>query len=363
MATEEARRNPVRRKATPLAANDNQTSAREIQSILSRTVVGQERAVHELSTLLAMHLHWFVSADLRHPTPNALLVGPSGVGKTHAIVTAAQILNVPLVIVDATRLFPYGDQGPSFDSVLIQLISAARRLVRTQLAIGNNDFAEVDELELARRGIIFIDEFDKLADQHDSSSSRNQFLQRRLLQFVDGATISLNPLPGPGEQEIIFETAGLLFVAAGAFTNLDRDAGRRSQVALRSMDSSDPALFEDVVRYGFIPELIARFPVKVQFDSLDASHLEAILCNENVNPAAFYTQYFHSLGVDVEVTRDARQYIAREARKFGVGARGLHQFLFPVFACLSRELEVRDRKTFTLDAEQAARLSRQNRVK
>jgi len=329
---------------------------------LTNNVVGQESAKRQLSTLLAMHLHWFVGHDLSHAAPNALLIGPTGVGKTHAIGTAAKILNIPLVVVDATRLFPFGDQGPSLDGVLFELISAARRLINEQRVArsannGDSELSELDELEVARRGIIFIDEFDKLVDQSDSSSSRNQLLQRRLLQFIDGATISLNPLPRAGEEEIIFQTAGLLFVAAGAFTNLKKQAGPRSQNAMRDLNVNTGVTFEDLVHFGFMQELIARFPVKIEFGELTAADLEDILTNRAVDPTLFYTRYIKSLGTDVEVTKEARALIAQQALRFGVGARGLHQILFPMLTALSHEIEDKPRPHFCLDVDEVVRLT------
>ena len=334
------------------------TSAPNIYKALNEKVVGQEVAKRDLATLLAMHLSWFAKADSVHTAPNALVIGPTGVGKTHAIKTAADALNIPLVIVDATRLSPHGPQGTSLEDVLTELISGARRLINEQRIEQLEDLAELDELEIARRGVVFIDEFDKLTSRSKSTGERNELMQRRLLQFVDGTTVTLNPNPETGEKEVQFSTEGLLFVAAGAFTNLLSDAGKRSQEQMRDMLQHDHVILEDLVRFGFMEELIARLPVIIEFAELEQADLEEILSTEAVNPSVFYTRYLSSLGTQLDITDEARQYIAGRALRLSIGARGLHQVMFPLLSLLSQEVEDSPRYQYVLGIDEVSRLSR-----
>jgi len=352
------------------APDETHTTAAAIYEKVSELVVGQEGARRDLSTLLAMHLAWFSTGvpDISHSSPNALVIGPTGVGKTHAIKTAAAALKIPLVIVDATQLSPHGYQGMSLEDVLIELVSASRRII-SHTRDGNtaegesggleeDGIRELDELDTARRGIIFIDEFDKLSTKNKATGERNELLQRRLLQFIDGASVVLNPKPDHAEEEITFETSGILFIAAGAFTNLLHDTGKRSQEQMRDMLQHNHVILEDLVRFGFMEELVARLPVIIEFSELDTEALEEILRTEAVDPSLFYVRYLASLGTKLTVTDQARTEIAERARRLRIGARGLHQVLFPILALLSQDLE-EDRVTdFTLDVEQVRKLAR-----
>jgi len=335
-------------------------TAADVYKAISQRVIGQESAKRNLATLLAMHLAWFSRADLAHTAPNALVIGPTGVGKTHAIRTAAEALKIPLVIVDATRLSPPGYPGTSLEDILVELVSASRQLRGEANAAQLEDLGlpEPDELEIARRGVVFIDEFDKLSTTAGPTGERNELLQRRLLQFVDGTTVTLNPYLDRGEKEVRFETQGLMFIAAGAFTNLLEDAAKRPQERMRGMLEHDHVILEDLVRFGFMEELIARLPVLIEFNSLETTDLEQILKTEAVDPSLFYVRYLEALGTRLSITDDAREYIAKRAVELGIGARGLHQVLFPMLALLSQDIESEPIDRFTLDAAQAKVLNR-----
>ena len=334
------------------------SSAASIYKAIDERVVGQEIAKRDLATLLAMHLNWFAKADSVHTAPNALVIGPTGVGKTHAIKTAADALNIPLVIVDATRLSPHGPQGMSLEDVLTELISGARRLISEQRIEQLEHLPELDELEIAKRGVVFIDEFDKLTSRSRSTGERNELLQRRMLQFVDGTTVTLNPNPETGEREVQFNTEGLLFVAAGAFTNLLSDAGKRSQEQMRDMLQHNHVILEDLVRFGFMEELIARLPVIIEFTELEQDNLEEILHTEAVDPSVFYIRYLSSLGTRLTITDEARRYVAGRALRLSIGARGLHQVLFPLLSLLSQEIEDSPQSDYVLGIDEISKLSR-----
>lgn len=299
-----------------------------------------------------MHLAWFNRADLEHTAPNALLIGPTGVGKTHAIRTAADALQIPLIVVDGTRLSPHGYQGTSLEDLLIELISTARKLIANPdrtLSAEAFGLPELDELEVARRGIVFIDEFDKLSFKKSSTAERNELLQRRLLQFVDGTSVTLNPSAESGDEEVVFDTSGVLFVMSGAFTNLLADTSKRPQTRTREMQRHDYVIFEDLVRFGFMEELIARLPVLIEFQKLTKEDLIGIMTTQAVDPSLFYVRYLESLGVTLRITSQAREYIASKAVRLELGARGLHQVLFPLLAILSQTLERHPVETYVLD--------------
>ena len=336
--------------------------APEIFAGLHKQVVGQIPAKRDLATLLAMHLEWFSQPDDGHTAPNALIIGPTGVGKTHAIRTAAKTLSIPLAIVDATRLGAFGG-GDTLEDVLIELLSASRRLMkegRLPKDAGEEEgLPGLDEVDVARRGIVFIDEFDKLAIRGRTTSERNELMQRRLLQFVDGTTITLNPTPDASEAEVSFNTAGLLFIVAGAFTDLTSDPGERSQETMRGLDLHDHVIPEDLVRFGFMKELIARVPVIIEFTNLIEADLQEILRTPEVNPAIFYTRYLASLGTDLVITDEAREWIASNAESLKIGARGLHQVMFPLLALLSQEVEEEHVSKVVLDLNKLESLSSQ----
>jgi len=336
------------------------SAAREIFADLNKQVVGQIPAKRDLATLLAMHLQWFSQPNDEHTAPNALIIGPTGVGKTHAIRTAAKTLNIPLAIVDATRLGAFGG-GDSLEDVLIELLSASRRLIKDgrlpRGAVEDEDLPELDEVDVARRGIVFIDEFDKLAIRGRPTSDRNELMQRRLLQFIDGTTITLNPTADASEAEVIFNTAGLLFVVAGAFTDLTSDPGGRSQETMRGLDLHDHVIPEDLVRFGFMKELIARVPVIIEFVDLIEADLREILKTPEVNPAVFYTKYLASLGTELVITDEAREWMASNAAKLEIGARGLHQVMFPLLALLSQQIEEERAPKVFLDLEKLEALN------
>ncbi|MGW2961363.1 AAA family ATPase [Streptomyces sp. NPDC001220] len=307
-------------------------------------VIGQENGKRDLATLLAMHVQGQVKRPVNpaHTAPNALIIGPTGVGKTHAIRTAAAVLELPLAIVDATRLATsaYGDE--QLDEVLIELLRASRGRLKqhaSQPLLDKADLSELEELKDAEQGIVFIDEFDKLATDARVRDDRNELVQRRLLQFIDGTRVSLRPGNHIGEDELPFDTAGVLFLVAGAFTDLLEDLGGRPHEVMRGMARHNHVISQDLVRYGFMPELIARIPVIIEFSGLGEEELVGIMRNEATDPSQFYVTYLRSLGVELSIADEAQHWIAAAAAKLKIGARGLHQILFPLLSLLSQEVE------------------------
>ena len=216
-------------------------------------------------------------------------------------------------------------------------------------SLNDDGLAYLDELKVASRGIIFIDEFDKIAIRNKQTNERNELIQRRLLQFIDGARVTLNPSPEAGDEEVTFNTAGLMFVFAGAFTGLTEDMGARPQPRARALDDPNQIIPDDLVRFGFMKELIARIPVIIVFAELSPADLVEILRNPATDPSLFYRQYLKSLGADLVIDDSALTRIASDAASLGIGARGLHQKIFPLLARLGQQVEDDPVPTVVLD--------------
>jgi len=212
---------------------------------------------------------------------------------------------------------------------------------------GESLISELEEVEVAKRGVVFIDEFDKLAIRGQATGERNQILQRRLLQFVDGTAVSLKL--DHGAEEVLFDTGGVLFIAAGAFVEILEKTGERSHGAMRGLQNHDHVIAEDIVRYGFMKELVARLPVLIEFAALNTDELLEILNTPSVDPSKFYADYLESLGTTLEITDGAKLSIAKAAVQHEIGARGLHQVLFPILAAVSQEVEKTRPESITLD--------------
>lgn len=291
-----------------------------VEACLDHLVVGQNRGIRALSRLIDMHFAWNDIPDPRHRPPNALIIGPTGTGKTHAIRVAADALDIPCVVVDSTRLVSTGSRASlSLEEVLALLVKRARSMEGT----GTPE-------DRAARGIIFLDEFDKL--RYGKATEDTAAVQRRLLQFIESDGLDLTP--SEFEQPRVLDTRGILFIAAGAFTNIDRFRDMR-EVGHGWGDVIRP---EDVHRYGFIEELTARLPVIIRFDALDAGALRQILEQDDISPLVFYREYFSHHGYLLDIEPEVLSAIATAASQSKVGARGLHQELFPVLHDLANHL-------------------------
>lgn len=321
-------------------------TAREIQALLARQVVGQERAIGELSLVLAMH-------TLRAPgggAPNAVIVGPTGVGKTHSLAVAAQVMGLPFVTTDATSLVPSGIVGEQVEDVLGSLASRADVL----LSASGRGRSPDDDLALAAHGIVLIDEFDKLAVPVDrptsSGQAEKQVVQRRLLKLLEGSRLRVGiKRHDDVTPDRFMGTDGILVLVSGVF---DEPRAARPRLVHPAGPGGRRLQASDLVAAGFLPELVGRLPVVIEFERLSTHELVGIIEHEAVSPLVVWRHYFErAFNASLRLDEAAKWVAAERAAALDMGARGLHQVLFPVLAELAQETtRSRSRQVLTLGA-------------
>ena len=318
--------------AAKTADTDAVPSPREIHEHLDSYVIGQDPAKKVLSVAVYNHYKRINNAgddqDVELEKSNILLAGPTGVGKTLLARTLARYLDVPFSVADATALTEAGYVGEDVENILLHLIQAA-------------DF----DIQKAERGIIYIDEIDKVARKADNPSITRDVsgegVQQALLKIIEGCVANVPPQGGrkhPHQDFLQIDTSNILFICGGAFEGLENNVERRlkrDQVSLgfraersiRGPKRTDQLLahvtHDDLLEYGLIPEFIGRLSLVVSLSSLDQEDLVRILTEPKNALVRQFERYFSMDGVDLTFTDDALEAIADEAIRLKTGARGL----------------------------------------
>ena len=338
---------PIRREDVPKPA--------EIKEFLDKYVIGQDAAKKTLSVavynhykrILAKGAEKAVNDEVEIEKSNIIMVGETGTGKTLLARTIARLLKVPFAIVDATVLTEAGYVGEDVESILSRLLQVA-------------DY----DVEQAERGIVFIDEVDKIARKSDNPSITRDVsgegVQQALLKILEGTVVNVPPQGGrkhPDQKFVQVNTSNILFVCGGAFDGIDKRIADRlntrvvgfNQSAAVHIDRKNLMQYitpQDLRSFGLIPELVGRMPVLTYLQPLDKEALRQILTEPKNSIIKQYVRLFELDGVKVEFDEDVLDYIVEKAQEFRLGARGLRSICEAIMTDAMFELPSSESKEF-----------------
>lgn len=332
---------------------------KEIRSFLDQYVIGQDQTKKVMSVAVYNHYKRLMQPaqtdEVEIEKSNIVMVGQTGTGKTLVAKTIARMLDVPLAIVDATVLTEAGYVGEDVESILTRLLQAA-----------DYDVAK------AERGIVFIDEIDKIARKSDNPSITRDVsgegVQQALLKLLEGTVVNVPPKGGrkhPDQKFVEVNTKDILFIAGGAFDGIERIISKRlnrQAVGYSTSKNSDSIdkdnllqyiIPKDIKDFGLIPEIIGRLPVLTHMDPLDKETLRAILTEPKNALIKQYQKLFAMDEVDFTITEEALDYIVEKALEYKLGARGLRSLCEAILTDAMYDLPGTDEKILTIDQEYA----------
>lgn len=331
----------------------------EIKEYLDQYIIGQDEAKKVLAVAVYNHYKRLIQKnnvedDVDIEKSNIIIVGKTGTGKTLLARTIAKMLNVPFTIVDATVLTEAGYVGEDVESILSRLLQAA-------------DY----NVQKAERGIVFIDEIDKVARKSDNPSITRDVsgegVQQAMLKLLEGSKVNVPPQGGrkhPDQKFVEIDTKNILFVAGGAFDGIERKIGQRlnkqavgySSAKTDHIDEDNMLQYiapQDLKSFGLIPELIGRLPVLSHLDPLDADALKRILTEPKNAITKQYKKLFKMDGIELEIEDEVIDYIVEKAIEYQLGARGLRSLCEAILTDAMYELPNMDQERFVLTREYA----------
>ncbi len=352
-----------------LAADLILKKPKEIRAFLDQYVIGQDQTKKVMSVAVYNHykrlMQQQLNDDVEIEKSNIIMVGQTGTGKTLVAKTIARMLDVPLAIVDATVLTEAGYVGEDVESILTRLLQAA-----------DYDVAK------AERGIVFIDEIDKIARKGDNPSITRDVsgegVQQALLKLLEGTVVNVPPKGGrkhPDQKFVEVNTKDILFIAGGAFDGIERIISKRlnrqavGYSTSKNVDNIDKdnllqyIIPKDIKDFGLIPEIIGRLPVLTHMDPLDRATLRSILTEPKNALIKQYQKLFAMDEVEFTITEDALDFIVDKALEYKLGARGLRSLCEAILTDAMYDLPSSDEKILEIDRDYAKETLNKNLLK